>query len=469
MIPETRNGGIDPLFERRNVEVPPLQKKYVSAFTLLVAASIIFPAYTTLAGNNRAAQVTSNTTAMSPSVARVMAAGAADTGSKATGSDLVASASAGSSFAAAGPASANPSASGSSSSASSSSPASPGTTEPSAPKPDTSTLKLSLADALKRVETGNSDLKLADSKIQIYDKQNQQALARHDANIPVADEDSKKDRDLNYKRTQWTLDNAKHDRENQLKNLQVEITNQYQMILALQQQADNVGQQIRDLDTMIEQVNLQIKLGLKIPSEIYSYNAKRSGLEAAQTMLTNSINSSMNTLKKDLGIDLNRSVVLTSPCVTYTKFDDTHIDQKITESAQKTYDIQRTTQDIEISQIEHDIDFYYNDTDNADKIQLSLEDKKATLENLPVTKELSLRKAYNDFKSLENTIEADRLTVEADQINIDIMKKNIEVGQASDLQLLALQSTLLTDQNTLQKDIIAYMTAVANFQNSLEQ
>lgn len=180
------------------------------------------------------------------------------------------------------------------------------------------------------------------------------------------------------------------------------------------------------------------------------------------------MNSSMNTLKQDLGIDLNRPVVLTSPIVTYTKFDDADIDNKITKSAQTTYDIQKYQQDIEISQIEHDIDFYYNDN-NTDTIELSIEDKKATLENLPVTTELNLRKAYNDLKSLENTIESDRLTVEADQINIDIMQKNIEVGKSSNLDLLALQSTLLTDQNTMQKDVIAYMTAAANFQNSLEQ
>ncbi|XWX59961.1 TolC family protein [Desulfitobacterium sp. AusDCA] len=448
-----------------------MQKKYVSALTLLVMASIVFPTYKTLAGSDRTAQIASNTVAMSSLADNTTNASSKDTGSGIAGSATSAGAvSTPSAKAAISSVSTEPSADSSSGSSSSdSAPAS--TSDPAAtpaPAPDMSTLNLSLEDALKMVETSNNDLKLTDSKIQIYDKQNQQALARH-ASLTVVDEDSRKDRDLNYKRTQWTLDNAKHDRENQLKNLQVDITNQYQTILSLQQQANNIGKQITNLDTTIDQINLQIKLGLQIPSAVYTYNAQRSGLEAMQKLALNSMNSSMNTLKQDLGIDLNRPVVLASPLVTYTKFDDADIDNKIAKSAQTTYDIQKTQQDIEISQIEHDIDFYYDDTQNADTIELSIEDKKATLENLPVTKELSLRKAYNDLKSKENTIEADRLTVEADQINIDVMQKNIEVGKSSNLDLLKLQSTLLTDQNTMQQDVIAYMTAAANFQNSLEQ
>lgn len=333
---------------------------------------------------------------------------------------------------------------------------------------DSSTLKLSLEDSLKMVETGNSELKLADSKILIYDKQNQQALARHDANIAVSDENSKKDRDLNYKRTQWTLDNAKHDRDTKLNDLKVDITNQYESILALQQRAEDLKKQHSDLDTMIEQTKLQIDLGLQIPSGIYTYNAQKSQVEAGQKLVENSIKSAMNTLKRDLGIDLNREVVLTSKLGEYTKFDDSDLDNRIAQAVKNNYDIQRYTQDIEISQIEYDIDFYYDDS-NADTIQLSIEDKKATLDNLAVTKEVELRKAYNSLKTLENKITADQLTVEADQINIDIKQNMIDAGQSSPLEIIPLQSTLYTDQYTLRQDIVAYNKEVASFQNSLEQ
>lgn len=344
-------------------------------------------------------------------------------------------------------------------------------TEPSVtPKPpaDNSTLNLSLEEALKSMETGNSALKLVDSKLLILDKQNQQALARHDANIAVVDEDSKKERDLNYKRSQWTLDNAKHDRETQLKALKVQITNEYERILTLQQQADNFKTQLANLDTVISQVNLQIELGLKVPSELYSYTAQRNRLEAAQKAVINSINSSMITLKQDLGVDINRDVVLTSKLIQYTKFDDSDLDNKIKKAIENNFEIPKIKQDIDISKIEYDIDFYYSDLMVADQIQIGIEDKKATLANLPVKLEVDFRTAYNTLKTLENTVEADKLTVEADQINIDVMQKNIEVGKSSSLEMIALQNTLLNDQYTLQQDINAYMTAKANFQDSLD-
>lgn len=341
------------------------------------------------------------------------------------------------------------------------------TAEPTTPPADTSTLNLSLEDALKAMETGNSTLKLADSELLIYDKQNQQALARHGVNTSVVDEDSKKERELNYKRSQWTLDNAKHDRDTQLKAMKAQITNEYKGILTLHQQADNLKTQLTNLDTVIDQVNLQIKLGLKISSDIYSYTAQKSKLEAAQKAILTSIKSSMITLKEDLGLDINRNVVLTSNPIQYTKFDDSDINNTITKAIQNNYAIPKYKQDIEITQIEYDIDFYYSDL-TADQVQLSIEDKKATLASLPVTLKVGFRTAYNTLKSLENTIKADKLTVEADQINVNVMQKNIDVGKASSLEMIALQNTLLNDQFTLQQDINAYMTAAIKFQNSLD-
>jgi hypothetical protein len=412
------------------MEVSRLKKSYLTLAVLVLSASIALSTHTTRALGD-VSQPASNTsatgTAADNSSTSGTTTGAATTGATSTGSS-----------------------------------------EPATPPADTSTLNLSLEDALKAVETGNTDLKLLDSQIQIYDKQNQQNLAQHEANTPVTDEDSKKVHDLNYKRSQWTLDNAKHDRDTKLKDLKVEVTNQYASVLTLQQQAENYKTELANLDTVINQVNLQIKLGLQIPSAINSYNAKKSQLEAAQKAVLNGIDSAMITLKQDLGIDLSRNVVLTSSLTPYSKFDDSDFNSKIQTCVKNNYDIQRYTQDIEISQIEHDIDFYYDDTMVADQIEISIEDKKATLANLAANKEVSLRTALNSLKSLENTVEADKLTVEADKINTDIMQKNIDAGKNSNLDMISLQNTLLNDQNTLQQDINSYMTAVANLQNSLD-
>ncbi|KTE93834.1 hypothetical protein AT727_02440 [Desulfitobacterium hafniense] len=338
------------------------------------------------------------------------------------------------------------------------------TEKPSAPN---TTLRLSLEDAFKMIEAGNNTLKLTDSKIAIYEKQYEQAKARYNANYAEVDENSAKERRLNPNKTLWTLEDAKHDRDKQIKDLKVQIANQYQNILALEQQAKNYEAQIKNVDTLIDQVKLQIDLGISTESQIYALNAQRSFLEAGLKAAQNSIKSSMIALKRDLGIDIDRQVALTSDLVQYEKFDDSKVKELIAQAIENDYDKKRYEQDIELTQIEYKIASDYS-TGTADQLQITVEDKKATLEALPVTQEVSLRTAYNSLKSLENSVEAAKLAVEADKINIEIMHKKIDAGVSSSIEIIELQNKLLNDQYTLLQNIISYMTASSNFKNSLE-
>lgn len=339
--------------------------------------------------------------------------------------------------------------------------------EKQSPSSPNATLRLSLEDAFKMIEAGNNTLKLTESKIAIYERQHEQAKARYDANYAEADENSAKERRLNPKKTLWTLEDAKHDRDNQVKDLKVQIANQYQNILALEQQAKNYGAQIKNVDTLIDQIKLQIDLGLSTESQIHALNAQKSLLEAGLKAAQNSIKSSMIVLKRDLGVDIDRQVILTSDLVQYEKFKDSNIKELITQAVENDYDRKRYEQDIELTQIEYKIADDYS-TGTADQLQITIEDKKATLEALPVTKEVSLRTAYNSLKSLENSVEAAKLAVEADKINIEVMHKKIDAGVSSSIEIIELQNKLLNDQYTLLQNIISYMTAVSNFENSLD-
>lgn len=334
---------------------------------------------------------------------------------------------------------------------------------------DTSTLKLSLEDVLKLVETGNSTWKLTKDKIVIYERQYEQALGLHNANYDETDEDTAKRKWLNHKKALWTLENAKHDQEEQIKNLKAQITNQYQNILAAQQQVKTLNAQLNNVDTLIDQVKLQVDLGMSIQSQLSAMNAQRSSLEAGLKAVQNSISSSMIALKRDLGINVDRYVLLTSALTPYSKFDDSKLKDRIAKTIENDYDKKRYEEDIELTEIEYKIAFRYSNMTAADQFQISIEDKKATLEALPVAKEVSLRTAYNNLKSLENTIHAAQLTVEADQIDMDILQKKIEVGTASPLEIIEPQNKLLNDQYTLLQNINSYMTAAASFENSLEK
>lgn len=329
-------------------------------------------------------------------------------------------------------------------------------------------LRLSLEDALDLIETGNSSLKLVDSKLLIYEKQYEQALARSQARYSEVDEDSAKRNKLNHKRALWTLENAKHDRENQVKDLKIQISNQYQNILALQKQVENLKTQLNNVNTYIDQLNLQIDLGLAVESQRYALNAQKSSLEAGLKATQNTITSSLIALKRDLSIDLNREVVLTSDLTAYKKFESAKFEEQLAQAIANDYDIQKYEQDIELTDIEYDIAFDYSNNLTADQLQISIEDKKATLETLPVTKEVALRTAYNNLRSLENSVQAAQLGVEADKINIEILQKKIEVGISSSIEMIELQNKLLNDQYTLLQNINNYMSAAAGLRNSLE-
>ena len=69
---------------------------------------------------------------------------------------------------------------------------------------------------------------------------------------------------------------------------------------------------------------------------------------------------------------------------------------------------------------------------------------------------------------MENSVEAAKLAVEADQINIELLQKKIDAGVSSSIEIIELQTKLLNDQYTLLQSINSYMTAVANFENSLD-
>jgi len=329
-------------------------------------------------------------------------------------------------------------------------------------------LYLSLENALEMIETNNKALQLTDSKIAIYEKQYEQALAKYNAKHGEVDADSAKDNRLNHKRALWTLENARHDREVQLKNLRAQIIDQYQNILVLQEQVKNYEQQIKNVETIIKQTELQFDLGLITESQMYSLKYGKSSLEAGLRAAQNNIKSGMIALKRDLGIDINREIILTSDLIPYNKYDDSDINEKIAKAIENDYDKKRYNEDIELTEIEYKIASDYS-TGEEDQLQISIEDKRATLESLSTTKEVSLRTAYNNLKSLEHSIEAAKLAVEADQINLELLQKKIDAGIASPIEIIQLQNNLLNDQYTLLQQIKSYNTAVTNFINSLEQ
>lgn len=332
-------------------------------------------------------------------------------------------------------------------------------------------LSLSLDDALKLIEKGNNSVVLFDREIDIYNKQYEDSLAQQQDMKQYASETMKENDakvlKLNAPLALANLNNAKYDRDAKLKSVKIDITDQYESILAAQMNVESINEQITNLKKNIDEIKLKVNLGLAKASDIDQYNAQMASLQSSLSSQQRSIDTAMVALKQDLNINLNTKVTLTSKPLSYVKFDDTDIDGKIKKAIEKSYEIVRQKQDIENTKIEYDIYKEYSDA-QENSTEISIEDKQATLDNLPITLEVQFRTAYNNLKSLEDEVEAEKLSVESCQIDLNTAQANYSIGKISNLDLLNAQLALSKEKNTLQQDINSYMKASKDFENSLD-
>lgn len=334
-----------------------------------------------------------------------------------------------------------------------------------------SKLSLSLEDALSRVENSYNQIILDNRYIEILDKQYQQALAyektmKKNISNPM-EEDDEKTLKLNVPVALYNLNNKKHEKEVNLKKAKVTIMNEYQSILAAQLNIDYINQEILKLQKETDSLDARIKVGVAVESDRKQLEAAMAGSRARLSSAQNGMKSSMISLKRDLGINLNTDVELTSKPISYAKFDDSQLDARIQSAVEKSYNIKALKQQIENTQIECDI-YDRHSNINKDATEITIETLKNQLEQAPNSIKVQLKTQYNALKSLESVIKADKLSIEAAEISLNIAQKNYKVGQNTYLDVLGAELQLSKAKNALQQDIISYMTAVDSFENSLE-
>lgn len=334
-----------------------------------------------------------------------------------------------------------------------------------------SSLSISLDDALNMVEKGNTQIILDDKDIEILNKQYQEAIAYQQKEQETASDTMTEDDALTLKYNVpvalYNLNNEKHQRDTDLKNTKVTVTNEYESILAAQMNVNYINEEIANLQKDMDSINAKIGVGLAKASDIEPDKATMATYQASLSSAQSGIQSSMITLKNDLGIDLDTQLTLTSTPIDYVKYDDTNIDGKIQDSIKNSYSIQSLNQQIQNTQLQYDIFKNYGDG-QMNSEEITIETEQSQLQQMPNNIEVQLETAYNSLKSLENTVEADKLNIEAAQINVNTVQANYNLGQATYLDVSNAQLKLSQAQNTLQQDIISYMTASENFQNSLQ-
>lgn len=335
-----------------------------------------------------------------------------------------------------------------------------------------STIYLSLEDALSRVEDSYKQIVLDDRYIEILDKQYREAVVYQDmkkyniGNNPMEVDDAKILK-LNAPIALYNLESKKHEREVNLRASKVTITNEYQNILAAQLNVEYINEEISKLKKEIDTINAKIKVGSAKASDINPLKTAMGTCEANLSTAQINLKSSMLSLKDDLGIGLDTEVILTSKPIEYEEYNESNIGETIRKAIEDSYSLKDLKKQIDNTQIEYEIYDRFTDS-QKDATEIKLEGLKNQLSQMPNTLEVQLRTQYNNLKAMENTVEADKLSIEAAEINLKIAEGTYKVGQKTYLDVLNAQLELSKAKNTLQQDLISYMTAVANFKNSLE-
>lgn len=340
---------------------------------------------------------------------------------------------------------------------------------------------LTLDDALKNIEQNNFDIKLLDEKIKVYERQYKDAVDRANAykgmSFDGEDRSDKikhlKDKSLTPIRKLYDLNNLKHDREEKIKSLMIDVERQFTSVSMLQDNTQNIKAELDNLNKKISETELKIKKGLLTSTSLTPLKSQKIQLASQLSSFQRQLNEALLTLKKNLGIELSKEINLSPLKLELKKFDDADVEKRISEALENTYDFKNLTKDLELTKIEYEIvkDNSDLDANNQDlnQLEIDLKNKEVTLNDVKPTLELNLWSTYFNLKNLEDEIEIQKLNLESAEITLNTTSAKVKTGKDTTTNELNARLALDKQKNALQKAINDYMLAVKNFEKLINQ
>ncbi|EHL08525.1 hypothetical protein HMPREF0322_00837 [Desulfitobacterium hafniense DP7] len=336
---------------------------------------------------------------------------------------------------------------------------------------------LSLEKAYETIEEHNQELKLMNDKINLYEKQYQEAVARSDwakGKFIGGDEEQnvtyRKEELLYPKQRLLELDGAKHEREEKLKELKAGVKKQYLEIGVFQEELANTQSELAALDKTIEHTQTQINSGSLPQSALKQYDAQRvqmlSRIEATQRQ----ISLNLKGLERDLGVKLAGQTKLEPLAGEPVLFDDGDIANEISKAWEDSYDYLSQQGQLELAEIECDIIRYNTYIDNnlnqLHQLEASVSNNQAKLEQVKPNLEATLWNKYYELKNLEGDLEIAKINLEDAEYTLSITQSKEGLGTAKGSSVVDDTIALNQQKVKLQKAINAYSLA-ADELNSL--
>ncbi len=330
---------------------------------------------------------------------------------------------------------------------------------------------LTLEKAYEYIEEHNQEFKLMNDKINLYEKQYQEAVARSDwakGKFIGGDEEQnvtyRKEELLYPKQRLLELDGAKHEREEKLKELKAGVKKQYLEIGVFQEELANTQSELAALDKTIEHTQTQINSGSLPQSALKQYDAQRVQMLSRIETTQRQISLNLMGLERDLGVKLAGQAKLEPLAGESVLFDDGDIANEISKAWEDSYDYLSQQGQLELAEIECDIIRYNTYIDNnlnqLHQLEASVSNNQAKLEQVKPNLEATLWNKYYELKNLEGDLEIEKINLEDAEYTLSITQSKEGLGTAKGSSVVDDTIALNQQKVKLQKAVNAYSLAV---------
>lgn len=338
-------------------------------------------------------------------------------------------------------------------------------------------VEITLQTAVDMMVKNNPEIKLFERRITVAEKEYKDAedkrwsssIKNPKKGITVLD--IKRQQEYNWKKALFDYNNAKHDKDEKIKELKVETEKIYLDILSIKNDLKSYEKDSKELDTKIEETKYKIKNGLLKESDIKSLEVEKSQLLSQISNSKSELDKSIIKLRKYLSLSNDTELILADNNFDFVKFDDSNIEKKINEAVDKSYELERKKEDLELAQIDCDLIKKYSfikDDTYMENVNDGVRDKELQLEFVKPDLEASLWGSYYNLKVLENSVEIETLSLKSIEQSINDIRAKIETGALSKNKESEKLNELEKQKIKLQRTINDYVNAVNTFNSKLE-
>lgn len=343
---------------------------------------------------------------------------------------------------------------------------------------DNNLSSLTIDEAYKLLGIDNIDLNLLTKQIKYTEdhlaelEKNSQNLKNKTSNVESENIALRKQELLDSKKTEYDLDNLRHDKSEKLYSLKIQIKKDFMEVFKLKEDIQNSTENISILEEKIKIAKVQISLGKARDIDLKQIETQKDAEVNNINVYKKQMEQDLLDIKQLLNIPLDKEINLASFKTEFSRFNDENIDTRITAAIDKNFDINKQKKDMELTQLEYMIIMQYTSgpkTDEANSLELSVSEKKNDIQDAKSTLKTSLLNTYNNLKNLEDTIKIEGLNLQIAETTLKITENTLIAGKTTALQEKSDKLNFEKQKTTLQKAINDYMNAAEDFKHQLKE